>query len=68
MNFEGVFCIFIPIFYCFYTKLTDIRELQKQLKEKGMTMLSKVDESTQGPAFFTIEDREGNQILVDQNR
>ncbi|WHY79927.1 VOC family protein [Neobacillus sp. WH10] len=47
---------------------TDIRELQKQLKEKGITMLAEADESTEGPAFFTIEDPDGNQILVDQHR
>jgi len=47
---------------------TDIRELQKQLKEKGITMQAEADESTQGPAFFTIEDPDGNQILVDQHR
>ena len=46
----------------------DIRELQKQLKEKGITMQAEADESTQGPAFFTIEDPDGNQILVDQHR
>ncbi|MBW9234836.1 hypothetical protein JQK62_21870 [Leptospira santarosai] len=35
---------------------TDIRDLQKQLKAKGMTMLTEADESTVGPASFTIED------------
>ncbi|MFP7299362.1 VOC family protein [Neobacillus niacini] len=47
---------------------TDIRDLQKQLKEKGITMLSEADESTEGPAHFIIEDPDGNQILVDQHR
>lgn len=47
---------------------TDIRELQKQLKEKGIKMLTEADESTKGPAYFTIEDPDGNQILVDQHR
>jgi lactoylglutathione lyase len=47
---------------------TDIREIQKQLKEKGITMHSEADESTEGPAHFTIEDPDGNQILVDQHR
>lgn len=47
---------------------TDIREIQKQLKEKGITMLSEADESTEGPAHFIIEDPDGNQILVDQHR
>lgn len=47
---------------------TDIRDLQKQLKEKGMKLNTEADESTQGPAHFTIEDPDGNQILVDQHR
>lgn len=47
---------------------TDIRLLQKHLKEKGIKILSEADESSKGPAFFTIEDPDGNQILVDQHR
>jgi lactoylglutathione lyase len=47
---------------------TDIREIQKQLKEKGIEMLTQADESTEGPAHFIIEDPDGNQILVDQHR
>jgi lactoylglutathione lyase len=47
---------------------TDVRELQKQLKEKGIAMLSKADESTEGPAHFIVEDPDGNQILFDQHR
>ncbi|MBN8194633.1 VOC family protein [Bacillus sp. NTK074B] len=47
---------------------TDVRELQKQLKEKGIPMLSEADESSEGPASFTIEDPDGNTILVDQHR
>jgi lactoylglutathione lyase len=47
---------------------TDVRDLQKQLKEKGINMLTEVIESTEGPAHFIIEDPDGNQILVDQHR
>ena len=47
---------------------TDIRELQKQLKAKGVAMLTEADESSEGPASFTIEDPDGNPILVDQHR
>ena len=46
---------------------TDIRDLQKQLKAKGIKMLTEVDESSVGPANFTIEDPDGNPILVDQH-
>ncbi|MDI2586783.1 VOC family protein [Psychrobacillus sp. NEAU-3TGS] len=47
---------------------TDVRELQKQLKEKGIKILQEADETTEGPAYFTIEDPDGNQILLDQHR
>jgi hypothetical protein len=47
---------------------TYIRELQKELKGKGINMQSEADESSEGPAYFTLEDPEGNQILVDQHR
>lgn len=47
---------------------TDVRDIQKQLIEKGMTMLTEADESGEGPAHFVIEDPDGNQILFDQHR
>lgn len=46
---------------------TDIRELQRRLKERGIPMLSEADESSAGPASFTIVDPDGNTILVDQH-
>jgi len=46
---------------------TDIRDLQKQLKAKGVKMLTEADASSEGPASFTIEDPDGNPILVDQH-
>jgi lactoylglutathione lyase len=47
---------------------TDVRELQRQLKAQGVTMLQEADESTTGPASFIAEDPDGNPILVDQHR
>ncbi|MCC5801559.1 VOC family protein [Rossellomorea vietnamensis] len=47
---------------------TDVRDLQKNLKAKGISMLSEADETSEGPASFTIEDPDGNTILVDQHR
>ncbi|WLR61188.1 VOC family protein [Guptibacillus hwajinpoensis] len=47
---------------------TDIRTLQKQLKENGVNIPSEADESSEGPTSFTIEDPDGNPILVDQHR
>lgn len=46
---------------------TDIRDLQKLLKAKGIKMLTEADESSEGPSSFTIEDPDGNPILVDQH-
>jgi len=47
---------------------TDIRDLQKNLKAQGINLLTEADESSEGPASFTIEDPDGNSILVDQHR
>ena len=47
---------------------TDVRELQKQLKAKGVTLTSEAKEDTTGPASFTLIDPDGNPILVDQHR
>ena len=48
-------------------QFTDVRELQKQLKAQGVKILTEADEKTTGPASFTIEDPDGNPILVDQH-
>ena len=49
-------------------KFTDIRELQKNLKASGVKFLSEADETSEGPASFTLEDPDGNAILIDQHR
>ena len=46
---------------------TDVRELQRQLKEQGVEFMSEADESTTGPASFMVEDPDGNTILIDQH-
>jgi lactoylglutathione lyase len=46
---------------------TDVRELQKQLKAKGIAFASEADESTTGPASFVVVDPDGNPILFDQH-
>lgn len=46
----------------------DIRMIQKDLKNEGISFMSEADESTQGPASFVIKDPDGNVILVDQYR
>ncbi|WP_033543157.1 VOC family protein [Planococcus sp. CAU13] len=47
---------------------TDIRNIQKTLKAKGVQFTSEADETSEGPASFTIEDPDGNPILFDQHR
>ena len=46
---------------------TDVRELQRQLKAKGMQFVSEADESTTGPASFIVVDPDGNPVLFDQH-
>ena len=48
-------------------KFTDVRELQRQLKSRGVTLISEADESSVGPASFMVADPDGNAILVDQH-
>ena len=45
----------------------DVRELQRILKARGLELETEADESTDGPAFFTLADPDGNPILVDQH-
>jgi lactoylglutathione lyase len=48
-------------------EFTDVRELQRQLKDRGVAMISEADEKTTGPASFMVADPDGNTILVDQH-
>jgi len=45
----------------------DVRELQRMLKQRGLTLSTEADESSKGPASFTLVDPDGNPILVDQH-
>ena len=47
---------------------TDVRDLQKQLKSKGIELSTEADENSTGPASFTVVDPDGNAILIDQHR
>ena len=46
---------------------TDVRELQRQLKDSGLEMISEADENATGPGSFMLADPDGNTILVDQH-
>jgi len=49
-------------------EFTDIREIQKTLREAGMGFAQEADETTTGPASFVVIDPDGNPVLVDQHR
>ncbi len=46
---------------------TDVRDLQRELKSKGVSFLTEADEGGTGPASFVVLDPDGNPILVDQH-
>ena len=46
---------------------TDVRDLQRQLKAKGVAVQTEADETSTGPASFMVVDPDGNPILVDQH-
>ena len=46
---------------------TDVREIQKSLKAKGLSLASEADESTTGPASLMLIDPDGNPVLIDQH-
>lgn len=48
-------------------KFTDVRELQRQLKEQGVTLVAEADPGTKGPGSFMTFDPDGNPVLVDQH-
>ena len=45
----------------------DVREIQKQLKAKGIKLDKEADENTSGPASFIVLDPDGNTVLIDQH-
>ena len=45
----------------------DVRELQRIIKSRGITMTTAADESTEGPAHFVLTDPDGNMLLFDQH-
>jgi catechol 2,3-dioxygenase-like lactoylglutathione lyase family enzyme len=47
---------------------TDVRELQQELKNRGLILSNEADESSTGPASLMLTDPDGNLILIDQHR
>ncbi|MBN4070175.1 VOC family protein [Olleya sp. AH-315-F22] len=46
---------------------SDVREIQKHLKEKDIKLETEADESASGPASLVLIDPDGNTILIDQH-
>lgn len=46
---------------------TDVRELQRRIKEAGLQLVKEADEDTTGPDHVTLIDPDGNAILIDQH-
>ena len=68
--FEGNILTFNPGWDQNANKLesfTDVRELQRELKEQGIELQAEADESTSGPGYFILADPDGNVIYVDQH-
>ncbi|HHC29124.1 MAG TPA: VOC family protein [Rhodobacterales bacterium] len=45
----------------------DVREIQARLKAAGNNLVEDADPSTTGPEYITLEDPDGNPILIDQH-
>jgi len=45
----------------------DVRDIQRKLKERGLTVAPEADDSTTGPASLMVLDPDGNPILIDQH-
>ena len=68
--FEGNILTFNPGWDQDANKLdsfTDVRDLQRELKARGLNIKNEADESTKGPASFMVVDPDGNPILIDQH-
>jgi catechol 2,3-dioxygenase-like lactoylglutathione lyase family enzyme len=48
-------------------EFTDVRDLQRHLRERGIEPVTPADETTTGPASFVVVDPDGNPIIVDQH-
>ena len=56
--FEKNIITFIP---------SDVRSIQKELKKTDVKLAQEADENTSGAAHITLEDPDGNSILMDQH-
>jgi len=48
-------------------QFTDVRDIQKALKSKGIKIETQVDEAGSGPGHMVVVDPDGNPVLIDQH-
>jgi len=46
----------------------DVREIADRLEAEGLKLIERPDPDSDGPAHITLEDPDGNPILIDQHR
>lgn len=49
-------------------EFTDVREIARKLEEAGLELIERPDPDSGEPAHITLEDPDGNPILIDQHR
>lgn len=45
----------------------DVRDIQQELKDRGVKLVNEADSNTKGPASIMLIDPDGNTILIDQH-
>jgi hypothetical protein len=45
-----------------------VKNIQDHLKKCGIQLSFKTDLSSNGPAYITLTDHDGNDLLIDQHR
>ena len=48
-------------------EFTDVRDIQRHLRDQGLSLAAEADESTTGPASLMVIDPDGNPVLIDQH-
>jgi len=51
---------------CRLEEFTDVREIQRTLRERGIELTETADEDSEGAGHVTLSDPDGNPILIDQ--
>jgi catechol 2,3-dioxygenase-like lactoylglutathione lyase family enzyme len=49
-------------------EFTDVRAIADHLEAQGLTLIERPETGSEGPAHITLEDPDGNPILIDQHR